>query len=275
MEYINYLSDIVGMDSKERKIPYRMTENNKMLNFLKSKGYKFIYFSSAWIGPNRYADVDIRCDRSNEFLMVLIETTMLRPFGKYLIDYDIRRTVLCSFSKLAEIHRIEGPKFVFAHILPPHSPYIFGANGEVVPKTKLEMEETVQRQKELYLDQLIFVNKRVEILVNEILLNSKIPPVIILQADHGPDLTFGEPNNDGWDHPNKNMLRERMRIFNAYYLPQGGNNLLYKSITPVNTFRLIFNFYFNTNYELLNDQSYYSTYEYPYRFIKIGNKIFD
>lgn len=65
------------------------------------------------------------------------------------------------------------------------------------------------------------------------------------------------------------MFKEGMRIFNAYYLPSVGDELLYDSITPVNTFRVIFNSYFDTDFKLLVDRSYYSFYFEPYRFIEL------
>ena len=43
---------------------------------------------------------------------------------------------------------------------------------------------------------------------------------------------------------------------NAYHLPDGGNALLYPSITPINTFRVIFNHYLGADFELLEDSSY-------------------
>ena len=52
-----------------------------------------------------------------------------------------------------------------------------------------------------------------------------------------------------------------MRIFNAYYLPEGGNENLYETITPVNTFRVVFNTYFGGRYELLPDKSWYGHVE--------------
>jgi hypothetical protein len=159
----------------------------------------------------------------------------------------------------------------------PHPPYLFGENGESVPGAKLKMGGRAWRQKKDYLKQLTFVNKEVEKIVSEILIKSKVPPIIILQADHGPASTFSEDmfwQGTGWSEtPTENMLKERMGIFNAYYLPSGGNDLLYESITPVNTFRLVFDFYFNTNCGLLADQSYYSTYDRPYEFINVTDKV--
>lgn len=42
---------------------------------------------------------------------------------------------------------------------------------------------------------------------------------------------------------------------------------------PVNTFRLIFNFYFGTDYELLDDRCYFSSYDYPYKFTDVTDEV--
>lgn len=69
------------------------------------------------------------------------------------------------------------------------------------------------------------------------------------------------------------MLKERTSILNAYYLPYGGDKTLYDSITPVNTFKIIFNTYFNTNLELVKDSIFHSTYEQPYKFTYINDRL--
>ena len=124
------------------------------------------------------------------------------------------------------------------------------------------------KKKELYLNQLIFVEEKIKVFVKEILLKSKIAPIIILQGDHGPAFDY-----DWSRYPTEEMFKERMNIFNAYCLPAGGNKLLYNSITPVNTFRLIFNFYFNMNYTLLKDRSYFPNPEIPHKYIDVTDKV--
>jgi hypothetical protein len=57
---------------------------------------------------------------------------------------------------------------------------------------------------------------------------------------------------------------DRMKILNAYFLPDGGNASVYDEITPVNTFRLIFNHYFSGDLKLLEDRSYYSDLKSPF-----------
>jgi hypothetical protein len=78
---------------------------------------------------------------------------------------------------------------------------------------------------------------------------------MIIQGDHGPS------------HFDTSA---RMTILNAYYFP-GKESALYPEITPVNSFRLLFNNYFNTDFELLDDVSYYSEYPYAYQFEVLSN----
>ena len=63
-----------------------------------------------------------------------------------------------------------------------------------------------------------------------------------------------------------------MSILNALYLPDDGAAELYDSMTPVNTFRVIFNTYFDTDFDLLEDRSYLATYEQPYDFLDVTDK---
>jgi len=86
-------------------------------------------------------------------------------------------------------------------------------------------------------------------IIKTILSKSKTPPIIIIQGDHSYTWT-----------------QDRNKILNAYYLPEGGIANLYATISPVNTFRLIFNYYFGGDYELLPDVAYYSRRERPYDF---------
>ncbi len=63
-----------------------------------------------------------------------------------------------------------------------------------------------------------------------------------------------------------------MKILNAYFLPGGDQRSLYPSISPVNSFRVIFNTYFEADYPLLADRSYFSTYQDPYNFTVVPDE---
>ena len=100
--------------------------------------------------------------------------------------------------------------------------------------------EGINRQYDIegYLKNTKFINSRLPGVVREIIANSKTPPIIIIQADHGyqlPDIRFD--------------------ILNAYYFPDRNYSALYPEISPVNTFRVVFNTYLAGDYSLLKDQS--------------------
>jgi hypothetical protein len=95
------------------------------------------------------------------------------------------------------------------------------------------------------------VNQRILQVVREIISVTAVPPVIIIQADHGPMISDQE------NYPG---------ILSAYYLPGDGNAGLYPTITPMNTFRIIFNQYFWGNYPRLVDKTYISRDSTPFEF---------
>ena len=67
-----------------------------------------------------------------------------------------------------------------------------------------------------------------------------------------------------------------MSILNAYYLPDindDGEDNTYNNITPVNTFRLVFNKYLNTSFDLLDDHVFYSSYQRPYDFMNVTDMV--
>ena len=85
--------------------------------------------------------------------------------------------------------------------------------------------------------------------VDGLLADPENSPVIIIQADHG----YGF---DDTSKLSKENLEQRMSILSAYYLPGIEENLSDDVITPVNTFRIIFNSYFNADYDLLENKMY-------------------
>lgn len=272
MEYVNYLSDKVGEDSNDRNEPYKLLKNSRVVRFLKSSGYRYVHFSSGWniTVSNPNADIEIDCGRGNEFLWVVIEKTLYYPFEQYLnfVGGDARKRILCTFSRLPEMSELKRPNFIFAHMPIPHGPYLFGPNGEPNLKGKFDAAQNYGKDKQSYIGYLMFCNKKVKELVEKILAAEKdVPPIIIIQSDHGPAIS-----GDLTHSPSDMVLNERMKVLNALYLP-GKEGVLYDSISPVNTFRVVFNAYFGADYDLLKDESYYSTYERPYKFTNVTDRI--
>ena len=99
-------------------------------------------------------------------------------------------------------------------------------------------------------------------MLQQIIDSSEIPPIIILQGDHGPSSLLA---ND-LSNPGDRNLTERLPILNAYYLPGGGaDQHLYAAITPVNSFRVVLNRFFDGDYELLGDANFFATWAAPYK----------
>ena len=87
--------------------------------------------------------------------------------------------------------------------------------------------------------------------MEELLTDLENPPIIIIQADHGSQFDIDH------DNPSNENIEQMMSNFSAYYLPGIEKNSLEDVITPVNTFRIIFNSYFDTDYDLLENKMYW------------------
>ncbi len=146
---------------------------------------------------------------------------------------------------ITDVPAIAGPKFTYAHLIIPHLPYVFGPDGEIMTDPGYyggDLGTPINRTyaEKGYVNQIQYIDKRIVPILKTIISKSKNPPIIILMGDHGLEGANRQTN----------LL--------AFYLPKNGNVKLYPTISPVNTFRLIFDEYFGANYPLLPDQTYIS-----------------
>ena len=115
-----------------------------------------------------------------------------------------------------------------------------------------------------YKNQAIFASKKIQETLDQIFRNATRPTVILLQGDHGPGSRLD------WKNPEKTDFKERFSILNAYYFPDhAADRYLYDSITLVNSFRIVLNLYFKQQFQLLRDESFFSTWDRPYKFIPV------
>jgi hypothetical protein len=278
MKHITYLGKEMGEETDNWIPTYAMLQDNRVWRFLKSKGYKFIHFGSEWYptSKNNHADMNVNLFGLSEFWMLIYKTTTLYPVTRLLriIDPYAQKyeRVHYQFDKLSLLPSIKGPTFAFAHFLVPHDPYVFDENGNF-----LTPEKASQRSdRENFVTQIIFINKKMKALINKLQSDSDPQPIIVVQSDEGPyppnrKITF---SGFDWEHADNAQIRRKMGILNAYYLPDVNENTLYPSITPVNSFRIIFNLYFGTGLELLPDESYvFSDTRHIYKFINVTDKL--
>ena len=272
MEYLNYLADTVGIDSSDSTLRLKLWNDNKISKIFKSLNYTVVHTP---IYPNTITSHDYQlCPYSllsGPFHILLWESTILYPpLSDIPTEHSRTGQVLCKFSELSDLHNvIEEPFFVYAHFLSPHAPFVFGPNGEIKQPKKIIPGNFTLEDKNDYVEQIQFINKKTIETIDTILLESTSPPIIILQGDHGTRSLFTEPSSNWHHNPSDAAIQERMSILNAYYLPDQNNELIYDGITPVNSFRLILNEYFNGDFELLDDKNYFSDYGYPYNFTDV------
>lgn len=277
MEYLNFLTEKVGEESKNLSPMCSMLQDYKVWRLLKAKGYKFIHLGSSFqpTRHNKYADLNFNYTKMSEYSMILFKSTILYPILEQLEIYDLRlehwEGILYKFQKLSELPHMKEPKFVFAHMLIPHTPFVFGRDGKFLSQKFVNNRSRYEN----YLDQLVFLNKKIKVLVDQLLASSDVPPIIILQGDEGsyPIRLVQAGEKFDWSKASSVEIKQKMNILNAYYLPGVDTTELYQSISPVNSFRLIFNLYFDTDFKLLPDQSYGYEKAYPYKFFDVTERL--
>jgi hypothetical protein len=241
----------------------KLLQANAVRQFLRVQGYTIIAFETGyrftqWEDANVYYSYQPATNLINDFELLFLQTTLLRlpldnlKLSEISTQGEIKHNrIIHELEILKKLpNTVRSPKFVFAHFVVPHGPFVFGPNGEVVPPSKLN-DPTYKNG---YQNSVTFISNAILQAVDQLVANSKTPPIIVIQGDHG---------GTTWFRPD-----QRMKILNAYYLP-GAGNVLYPSISPVNTFRTIFNTYFNQSYPLLQDVSRYSrpSKQYDYQII--------
>ena len=126
MDYINHLTNDVGVDSKNRFIAYKMIDQNKIMKITKSQGYVNINIDSGWEATRYISSADLNLCGKNQFLnsqtvVMMIKNSMLNPIYVKIFESDYRDRINCSFDSISNIQEeIEQPVFVFGHIFLPN-----------------------------------------------------------------------------------------------------------------------------------------------------------
>lgn len=292
MEYHDEFSDEVGYDSHSFETLRDLLWHNRVRYELTKLGYVMVAFETTY-GTTNISDADIywQVNKSYEALVDLnyfeglfIETTIMKimldgqhrlaeSIGVKFLEYEYelhRNRILAILKRIPDVTKLSGDHFVFAHVLAPHPPFVFGPHGERVPqKTPMTLLDgdhfrgSREDYIEGYRDQLSYINMLLEETIDEILSHSDTPPIIILQADHGSGVNLVMNSAQETD------LEERFGILNAYYLPDYYSCETYSDLTPVNTFRIVFNSYFNGDFPLLDSKHYFSSTRNPYNYIDV------
>ncbi len=268
----NYIQTILinsGIEEYKNDLQAALIKNSIVFQQFEALDYKTIAFETGY-DFTQIKNVDLYLELTkpisffgsiNPYEVLLLKSSIFKiiydthiPFANQIFDQvtfpytNHVRLQRFMFENLIKISSDQEPTFTFIHMTVPHTPFVFRADGSFTKDRRYFSGTYVTPISndlftEGYINQIQFVNTQILDTVQKILENSKTPPIIILQGDHGA------------------IMEHRLPILNAFFVPNSVKSRLYSSISPVNSFRFIFQNIFGLNYPILEDKSYYSKYE--------------
>ncbi len=227
------MASTLNMDTLQQgEEPFLAIRNNRVVHYLRSRHYTIENLSPFDVdgSPAFYSYFTDAKGSGEGFMFYFFHTGPGILFASLRVE-GMPGENLRILSKLvaAGEDTPSSPKFVYAHLMTPHGPFGFDRDGAVLPLFSRGGWNSLRA----YLNQLIGTNTLLLPVVDTILAHSSRDPIIIIQGDHGSRIV-----------PGRGMRDESHTILNAYHLPAGGTRLLTSAISPVNSFRVIFRYYF-------------------------------
>lgn len=242
------------------KMTLKVYDDNKVMQVLKSYGYTTAVLNMAYKGfvadytlpydPNQVSGM-----ASDQFFQTFLDTTMFNAFNGSFQDTSPaearqRDIILYTLNMTTNLPESEAPKFVYTHVLLPHTPFIFDEDGNLLPPQDSD-------DWHYYEGQYNYATKLAEDLVARLLENAdpKYPPVIILQSDEGARnlIRITKDNIILNGHLENFPLEYSHDILNALYLPGYDTSQLSADLAPIDTFVIVLNHYMNAGLSV--DQS--------------------
>ena len=272
---MEYVGDDNSADDAESRRLFEMADNHRLGRILKTLGYKYVHVSSGWLVTSTNSNADLVVDftpsgrvisgtdtrapslfatyarLSGRFTNTFLRTTAASPFlsHRFSAEDDVPYEWPHPFRTLAwldfmkEVATLKGPKFVFAHLLKPHGPASFDKYGNITFELGGWSDDHDPTVSEAFYGTVLYMNARMLEVIDAILDDYEEPPIMVIAGDHGYERDDPSISND---------------ILAAYLLPDGGESAIYPSITSVNHFRAILDYYFGLNLGLLEDRVYNS-----------------
>ena len=242
----------------------RLAQPHAVERFLEERGYRYLHVGS-FLGEtagNAGADATFLYGKTSEFGAVLADTTVLRALERVapraIAEGIHERLVAQTEFQLNVLHDLAdapGRNFVFAHLMVPHPPYAFNADGSRVTDAQ-KASRTVEEQ---YVELVQFTNARLLALVDR--LHAGPPetwPIIVIAADEGPfpDQYAKHERGFHWLSAEPDELLRKFSVLAAISVPGIDRSGLEAAgfsddLTLVNLFRVVFNAAFETDLPML------------------------
>jgi hypothetical protein len=255
-----------------------LRNDSRVVQFLKSLGYRWIVVPHGWENTLPKKADAIRTPPEGggriyltEFENGLLAMTPIRYLLSAIGMNGLRKKtqhahrILFEFEYLMNCAHENGPKYVFVHILAPHTPVVFGPEGEL----KLDIPDLNHLRiadpslfRQAATGEITYLNTRLLQVVDKIIEDTKGNAVILLHSDHGESVL--EFSDDA------EFLVQRHGVLAAIHLPGGvEDNRFYPGMSNVNFFRFIFNHLFDAGFQMLPDRTWYSSPSAPFKLREI------
>jgi hypothetical protein len=245
---------------------------NRVLRLFDAAGYE-----TTVVSADRYAvSGKMMSDRLETggtmrlFWSAWLRTTILRASPGLLRGLTLgreRRLIQRQFELLGGLVERQGPKLVIFHVISPHPPYLFRADGSSQLSAETSLTDWLPR--EAYVEQLQYINSRVVEWVDRVASAGQPPSVILLLSDHGP----ASGVQQGWA-PRKEFVLERTPILLAARssLQLGTLGLVARS--PISAMRWLVREALEVETGEAEDRAYFSeTPRPPYEFVDVTSLI--
>lgn len=263
---------------------YRALADNAALRFFNAAGYRTIY-SGSWWNPTRRsdsADTNINYRALPELAQLMLDQTAIgRAMAALRLPYGDTRREQCErtrreFAQLRAVAQSGDRKYVFAHFLVPHPPYVLNADGTC---RDLAVAKAATRAQN-YAGQVEYANRELLALIDRILAGPR-KATIVLHADEGPWPApyFDNEHEQGqdpvavdWPNLDRAALREKLGILMAIRHADGAPAPALQS--PVNIYPVVLNHSFGGKIPLQPDRHFvFNREDALYTFTDVGGKI--
>jgi hypothetical protein len=277
-----YNTDLVnqfGKSASQTAVPYQLAiQYSSVAQRLKSLGYTYDEIGN-WYEASDQAPLADHFYLKDGQLTLLGHTMSINNFTKNEIQQgplwrfiqasvSVGRFKVAGYSTQGQVEMTQyalntlqtltaqssGGRFIFAHLLIPHDPYYFNADGSV--STTPNGDNIGEPIKQKYVGQVKYINDQMKSLLGTINSNSHGQAIVILQSDEGPypmqlndnladQTTIDSELNDldmrTWSDTN---LAMKFGNLAAYHIPAAAPDALANGANNADVFRVVLNSYF-------------------------------
>ena len=264
-----YLDPLAGPMAEQANdwVPiYRSMTSNAALRFFERNGYRTV-FAGSWWNPTRrsaIADENLNYRALPELARLMLDQSALGFVLRWLrLPYGDSRAEQCrraafKFAELRALARSDRRKYVFAHFLVPHPPFVLNADGSC----RSLAQASAASRRDNYVAQVEYANGEVLRLIDSILAGPR-PAAIVIHSDEGPwpephvgDERFpgGDPIAVDWVRLSPAQLDEKMGIMIAFR--PADSRALEPAASPVNVYPSLLRTYFGSGRPMLPNRHF-------------------